>query len=123
MLVQIWTNRGRTSQLLGTPPSSTLNSTELATTFSQPGSFPYPLTIKLDRHGGDPTRKGVFCYQVDERGRPVKGSVRVRPEFRDFGGELVNAARRGEGDETLGGWDGGMVGVVGVGVSGRIGEW
>lgn len=112
--VSIWTNRGRGAQLLGNPTNPDGRSAEeLATDFSRPGSFPYPVTIKIDRHGGRPEFKGVYCYDMDVRGRMVEGSGRVRPEFRAFGGELINAAPnvfRDESDPSLGGFDGGTSG-------------
>ena len=55
-IVKIWTNAAFGATLLGPQfnvdnPPSHVNS---ATDFSLPGSFPYPVTISLDRHGGGP---------------------------------------------------------------------
>lgn len=116
VVVQIWTNRGRSASLLGngTNPDGREES-ELATNFERPGSFPYPVTVKVDRHGGRPEFKGVYCYDMDVRGRMVEGSGRVRPEIRSFGGSVVNAAPtvfRDESDPSLGGFDGGSAGCA-----------
>ena len=114
-LVQIWTNRGKAARLLGSAMSSDgRNETELTNNFAQPGSFPYPVTVKIDRHGGDPSKKGVYCYKLDERSRPVRGSARLRVEYREFGGTRINKAPGRLTDEgtdyTLGGFDGGTGG-------------
>lgn len=115
LLVQIWTNRGKAARLLGSGTSPEgKNEMELASNFTQPGTFPYPVTVKLDRHGGDPAKKGVYCYKLDERSRPVRGSARLRVEYREFGGTRINKAPGRLTDEgtdyTLGGFDGGTGG-------------
>ena len=74
-LVQIWTNMGTSAALLSSnsststasASSSSSNSTDSnasANDYTQPGSFPYPVTVTLDRHGGDPTLKMIYCYGV-----------------------------------------------------------
>ena len=81
-LVQIWTNpafgrvvsnRGSTSGLIGNEAGIKAtgvgpNGTTSATDFAPPGSFPYPITITLDRHGGDPKTKAAFCYRLTSDG-------------------------------------------------------
>lgn len=101
-LVQIWTSKGGSAPLLpgnGTSPSSPRvaeNSTSLsnssANNFDRPGSFPYPITVTLDRHGGDVKTKAVYCYGLDEREKPVSSEKKLQVEDRAFGGKLVNAS-------------------------------
>ena len=63
-----------------------------ATDFSRPGSFPYPVTITLDRHGGNQDKKMVYCYEMDSRQKIVAEEKKLYFEFRGFGGKLVNPA-------------------------------
>ncbi|KAK2764522.1 hypothetical protein FQN54_009217 [Arachnomyces sp. PD_36] len=116
-LVKIWTQPSKSGMsLLGgaaTPtstseptPSSTGTTlaTMSATDFSPPGSFPYPVTITLDRHGGNQDRKMIYCYGMDARQNIVSEDKKLYFEFRGFGGELVNPAGKlfkgdGEDDE------------------------
>jgi hypothetical protein len=77
-LVRIWTNADFGATLVNGGPTvfpssqgngattTTANST--ATDFTAPGSFPYPVSITLDRHGGDMTKKGAYCYKMDPSG-------------------------------------------------------
>jgi hypothetical protein len=118
-LVKMWTRKNATAKLLGGAPQAErgINATQRANDFSKPGTFPYPVTIVVDRHGGDPVKKGVFCYEIDVRQKPVAGSGKVRPEFRSFGGQVINPAPSDFGefsgkdtDVALGGFDGGNAG-------------
>ncbi|KAI9752955.1 MAG: hypothetical protein M1835_001056, partial [Candelina submexicana] len=70
-LVKIWTRKGDSAQLLHNGTTTTTpkdikeakNTTILsANDFSRPGSFPYPVSIVLDRHGGALKEKMVYCY-------------------------------------------------------------
>ena len=93
-LVQIWTRKNST-QLLpkptgGSPAGS--SSTNSSTTFVRPGSFPYPVTITIDRHGGGLSTKMLFCYGMDEREHIDVNSRKFQPEDRASGGSLVNPA-------------------------------
>lgn len=111
-LVQMWTRKNTSAVLLNsTTSSSSSGSTVTTTILGQDNSaFPYPITITTDRHGGDPAKKGVYCYEIDEREKVVAGSGKVRPEFRAFGGTLVNKAPNvfdNSSDPGLGGFDGG----------------
>lgn len=151
-LVQIWTGEGdgkmifptatSTSTSSSSPtsspspsssssPSSVVNS---ATDFTRPGSFPYPVSITLDRHGGDPRRKPVYCYGMESgQGQHVNASeVKLQIEQRGFDGHLVNQApglfdmgeensnsnatsNVGEGageEKEYGGYDGGVGGCA-----------
>jgi hypothetical protein len=110
-LVQIWTRMNGTSQLLNftTSHQSTTNQTDL----TQPGSFPYPITITTDRHGGDPSLKMIYCYEMDDREGIVAGSGKINEENRGFGGTLINPAPSvfsNSSDPSFGGFDGGTGG-------------
>lgn len=99
--VSIWTRKTVSSLLPGTSFTmavsngttaesiAAVNST--ANDMAAPGSFPYPITISLDRHGGDAKHKGVYCYGLTSDGEVTDASTWV-PENRAFGGSLVNPA-------------------------------
>lgn len=112
-LVQIWTQPSNVSGMTllsngnnnnagsATPTSSALLPTATATgnatnssanDFLRPGSFPYPTTIKLDRHGGDASKKMVYCYGMDGNEHIIPSEKKLQLENRGFGGELVNPA-------------------------------
>ena len=96
-LVQIWTRNG----FVASSPASDVNATissdnstdptaSSANDFDAPGSFPYPVTIKLDRHGGDINFKQVYCYGIDDHERPLSSQKKIQNENRSVGGQLVN---------------------------------
>ncbi|KFY88088.1 hypothetical protein V498_06913 [Pseudogymnoascus sp. VKM F-4517 (FW-2822)] len=109
-LVQMWTRKDGSAALLNSTGASS-NGTVTTTILGENPDFPYPVTITTDRHGGDPTKKGVYCYEIDEREKVVAGSAKIRLESRGFGGTLINKAPGVFGssasDATLGGYDGG----------------
>ncbi|KAK5400835.1 hypothetical protein LTR06_011219 [Exophiala xenobiotica] len=77
-------------------PISITNSTSMsnnsATNFNRPGSFPYPSTISLDRHGGNINKKAVYCYGLDDL-QVIQDDVKsIVPELRGVGGQLTNPA-------------------------------
>jgi hypothetical protein len=90
--VQIWTNKGSSVQLLPSAGSSS-SGTDGGDTFSRPGTFPYPITISLDRHGGGLTTKMLFCFGLDVSGHIDVNSRQFQREDRGFGGILANPAR------------------------------
>ena len=109
-LVQMWTRMNTTARLNG-------NITSPKTNFTQPGTFPYPTTITIDRHGGNPSKKMVYLYEMDERRAINKTSGKLMGEDRAFGGTIVNPAGRIFNNETdsspdLGGFDGGNSGCA-----------
>lgn len=122
-LVQMWTKPAFGATLL--PPLTNTNSTRgngdkanSAIDFSRPGSFPYPTTITLDRHGGNINKKTAYCYGVDGL-QVIQADVKTLiPEARGINGNLINAAPRlvnGTGlddgfDQNAGGIDGGTGG-------------
>ncbi|EER37005.1 conserved hypothetical protein [Histoplasma capsulatum H143] len=130
-LVQIWTQPSQNSMGLiplqpsptPTPGSSSPPAPEsptaapfptAATDFTRPGSFPYPITIVLDRHGGDPKSKMVYCYQLDLEQRYVLSSKTLQVEDRGYRGQLVNPGSllggSARGTSSAGGFDGGTGG-------------
>ncbi|MCJ1312847.1 hypothetical protein MMC25_006523 [Agyrium rufum] len=127
LLVQIWTNQAGTTQLLpflndtsassSSSSSSSLSSSSTnssATDFSRPGSFPYPITIILDRHGGDVSTKEIYCYGIDEAEHVVQNERKIQLENRAFGGPgLINAAMGAFGNVTVGGGPGQFGGIDG----------
>ncbi|KAJ6134659.1 hypothetical protein N7523_000981 [Penicillium sp. IBT 18751x] len=125
-LVQIWTQPGKmgydllspsngTSTLSSATPtstSSTATSSSSATNYTRPGSFPYPVTITIDRHGGDPDKKLVYCYAIEENGHYNVSDSKLQAEYRGVGGTWINPANGNEvnGNSTYGGIDGGTGG-------------
>ena len=121
-IVKMWTNSAFGATLLGpqfnvdSPPSKSSSATD----FTPPGSFPYPVTITLDRHGGDLHKKGVFCYGVDGSQHIISDQKTLVPEDRSSGGVAINPApplisTPGEGngfDPNAGGIDGGTGGCA-----------
>lgn len=109
-LVQMWTRMNSTTRLLNSTSSSSPAS---GSNFTQPGTFPYPVTITLDRHGGDATRKMLYCYEMDEREGIISSEKQLVGENRGFGGKIINPAAQifqNESDPSLGGVDGGTGG-------------
>lgn len=133
-LVQIWTKKGNSATLLSqsanststSPHSSSGNATALTTSsannFTQPGSFPYPVTITLDRHGGDIAKKMVFCYGLDDREHINATQKLYQLEDRGVGGQLVNPARGPFGDVNVTAAQGGPGGIDG-GSGGCLCKW
>jgi hypothetical protein len=134
-LVRIWTNSGFGATLMNGGPTvfpsvsgddatnTTGNST--ATDFTPPGSFPYPISVTLDRHGGDMDKKGAYCYKMDPSGNGKivvdDTSPVVVAENRGAGGVQINPAPSklklpnggnagGTFDANAGGIDGGTGG-------------
>ena len=121
-LVQIWTNQGQMASLLTSSNSTTANSTgkppsnlteSSANDFSRPGSFPYPVSITLDRHGGDIKTKEIFCYGVDNRQRIIPSQKKLQLEDRSFQGNLVNPALGPFGQVNVSTSEGGPGGIDG----------
>ncbi len=100
--VEIWTRMANTTRLLG---SGIAGSGGNAT---QPGSFPYPVTITLDTHGGERGKKFVFARGVDDRQRIVLNDARFVLNNLNTTGDLANPASGF--NPSLGGMDGGTGG-------------
>lgn len=89
-LVQIWTRSQSTKPLLNPAQNTT------ADAFQRPGTFPYPVTFTLDRHGGDVSKKNLFCYRMEKDGTidaSKSGNKFFQFEDRGFGGNLVNGTQ------------------------------
>ena len=120
-LVRIYTNSAFPATLLNGGVHSDGSSgkkTNSATNYTPPGSFPYPASIDIDRHGGEVGKKLVYCYGVDGLQVIDKETKSVVPERRGAGGTVVNAApglaefegEQGGFDKDAGGADGGTGG-------------
>ncbi|KAL8936294.1 MAG: hypothetical protein Q9216_005011 [Gyalolechia sp. 2 TL-2023] len=121
-LVQIWTRKESAAPLLqssnsssNSPPGSRpKNLTESsANDFTRPGSFPYPVSITLDRHGGDIKKKMVYCYDLDQEKHIIGDEKQIQLEDRAFAGALVNPAQGPFGKVNVTGDDGGPGGIDG----------
>ena len=119
-LVQIWTNKGFVASSRASNTNSTMlssNSTNLTTSsandFQAPGSFPYPVTVTLDRHGGDIYSKMIYCYAIDDEEKPISSQKKVELEDRSFGGTLVNPTLGPFADVNVTLADGGPGGIDG----------
>jgi hypothetical protein len=88
-LVQIWT-RSKTSKPLLQGSSQTGPDSA-----KRPGTFPYPVTITLDRHGGNAAKKNLYCYQMETDGTIQDKESKKGFQFEDraFGGNLVNGTQ------------------------------
>ncbi|KAJ4324795.1 hypothetical protein N0V94_001024 [Neodidymelliopsis sp. IMI 364377] len=88
-LVQIWTRSQSSKPLLKSSTQSGSSDTR------RPGTFPYPVTVTIDRHGGNAAKKNLYCYQM-ERDGTIKNDASKRSfqfEDRAFGGNLVNGTQ------------------------------
>ena len=90
------------------------NKTSSATNFERPGSFPYPTSFVVDRHGGDIDTKAIYCYGM-QNGNIVKSEKFQSAELRSFGGQSINPAPavlddQNDFNKTAGGIDGGTGG-------------
>ena len=119
-LVQIWTKKGFVASSQASDTMSTISSDDStnftassANDFQAPGSFPYPVTIKLDRHGGDINSKLVYCYGIDDEERPMSSQKKIQIEHRSFRGTLVNPTLGPFGNVNVTLADGGPGGIDG----------
>lgn len=107
--IAIWTRAGASKQLLPRPFANTSGSSNFsATDFTRPGSFPYPVTVTLDRHGGAVEKKGIYCYGMKE-GKVLIEDRKWHLEDRAAGGYSINPAEGPWGNVTVGSggdWDG-----------------
>ncbi|KAF2460106.1 hypothetical protein BDY21DRAFT_369989 [Lineolata rhizophorae] len=109
--VQIWTRDAGSRPLLAPIPGDEGSGGD--PDFQRPGGFAYPVTIALDRHGGGLNQKMVYCYALDERGRPVPDAKKFQLEDRSFGGVAVNPAQGPFGNVSVGLDEGGPGGIDG----------
>ena len=101
-LVQIWTRMQNTTLLLS--PKTALALTPANAT--QPGTFPYPITVTEDLHGGDFSRKGVYARLMSTKQEILLTNSSGIVDNLSFGGALVNHGT----NPTFGGSDGGSGG-------------
>jgi hypothetical protein len=108
--VQIWTRRGFVADVPAAAAGIDSSSSDgvaarvqagesSANEMQAPGSFPYAVTISLDRESGPDGEegKGVFCWALDWSGRVVGNGVRVSEK--DVSAK-VQVGRR-DGDESV----------------------
>ncbi|KAL8689756.1 MAG: hypothetical protein Q9218_004642 [Villophora microphyllina] len=122
-LVQIWTRKANAAPLLQSSNSTAASSStdshpknltlSSANNFTRPGSFPYPVSITVDRHGGDIKKKMIYCYGLDQQEHIVSDEKQIQLEDRAFGGTLVNPAQGPFGEVKVSGDDGGPGGIDG----------
>jgi hypothetical protein len=117
LLVQIWTRKA--TPLL---PHASSGSKISNGNFAQPGSFPYPVTITLDRHGGNPTTKMLYCFGLEATGALNTTARQFQPEDRAYGGTIVNPAAGPFGSNNVSIADGGPGGIDG-GSGGCFCQW
>jgi hypothetical protein len=53
------------------------------------------VTVTLDRHGGNPAKKNLYCYQMESDGTIQNKDSKKSFQFEDraFGGNLVNGTQ------------------------------
>jgi hypothetical protein len=98
--VEIWTRRENSTRLLAGGVSGQ--------DAAQPGTFPYPVTVTMDTHGGERGKKFVFVRGVDDRQRIVLDDARFVANQMNTTGDLINPA--GGFNPSFGGMDGGTGG-------------
>ncbi|RMZ66619.1 glycoprotease family [Pyrenophora seminiperda CCB06] len=103
-LVQIWTRSKDSKPLLQKSASNA------SAVFARPGTLPYPVTVTIDRHGGDPSKKNLYCYEMEGDGSIKNEDSKKSFQFEDrgFGGNLVKGTQ-GQGNVN-GSIDGGTGG-------------
>ena len=88
-LVQIWTRSQSSKPLLQSSTQSGSSDLE------RPGTFPYPVTVTIDRHGGNAAKKNLYCYQIESDGTIKNDASKRSFQFEDraFGGNLINGTQ------------------------------
>ncbi|PNY29537.1 tRNA N6-adenosine threonylcarbamoyltransferase, mitochondrial [Tolypocladium capitatum] len=107
VLVRIWTRslELNTSALLRPDPGRGIGGTG---DLIRPGTMPYPVTVTLDTHGGNPDKKLVWDWPMDERQKLNMDKPELLANDMGIGGTWINP--RGTGDPKVGGFDGGTGG-------------
>ncbi|KAM0370634.1 hypothetical protein ACHAPY_010485 [Fusarium culmorum] len=111
LLVQIWTRTlaANQSKLIDSNGKGGIDgSAELI----RPGTMPYPVTVTMDTHGGDPAKKFVWDWPIDDRQKIDAEKPELLANNIGVGGSWIN--KRAGGDEKFGGFDGGTGGCVAV---------
>ena len=119
-----------TSSSSSSSSSSASLANSSANDFTRPGSFPYPISITIDRHGGDIKAKNLFCYGLDDEEKPIPSEKKIQLENREFSGGggvgggkgLINPALGPFGHVNVTEKEGGPGGIDG-GVGGCLCRW
>jgi hypothetical protein len=108
--VEIWTNLdANTTRFVGGGAlGATLQQHPGPRNDTRPGSLPYPVTITVDTHGGDPAKKGTWAYRVTDRQMIDTDQFYFVANNVGFNRAVVNPL--GTGDLSPGGVDGGQGG-------------
>lgn len=113
-VVKIFTRLENSTRLLGgaatSAPSTTSSSGAITTSATgtndtMPGTFPYPITIGLDTHGGDRDSKASFLYGVEPDLHINTTDPFLIANLQSFGGSRINPSY--DPDMSYGGVDGG----------------
>ncbi|KAK4195178.1 hypothetical protein QBC40DRAFT_316919 [Triangularia verruculosa] len=103
--VEIWTRKENSTKLVG----KGFGGRESNRNETQPGTFPYPITVTLDTHGGIPGSKFVFGRGVDRKNQKiVLDDAKLFLNQMNNTGDLVNPG--GFFNPSFGGMDGGTGG-------------
>ncbi|ROW11058.1 hypothetical protein VMCG_01099 [Cytospora schulzeri] len=103
-IVKIWTQKGNSTRLMGgATPATDVSATTM------PGTFPYPITIGEDTHGGDVDLKTSFAYGVEADQHINTTSATLITNNIGYGSQVINP-RLPAGDLSYGGIDGGTGG-------------
>ncbi|TLD12737.1 uncharacterized protein PgNI_04878 [Pyricularia grisea] len=110
--VQIWTRRSGTAKLLSHDALNVQGLSEKETLeLRRPGTFPYPITIGEDTHGGDPNKKGTYTFELDDRGRPQRDNDKIFLQLNHMDTTTALINPRGKNfNPSFGGIDGGTGG-------------
>ncbi|CAI4216181.1 unnamed protein product [Parascedosporium putredinis] len=85
--MKIWTNSAASKGLLAKGDKPGIEDT---VDLTRPGTMPYPVTMTLDTHGGDPQTKFVWAWSIDERQRIDTLKPKFLSNDMSKGGTLVN---------------------------------
>lgn len=105
MLVQIWTKKLDETSLIGRGDGKPINGSEQ---LIRPGTMPYPVTVVLDTHGGNPKEKMVWQWPMNARQQVDEENPKLMPNNMKVAGTRVNPSSTG--DAKFGGFDGGSGG-------------
>lgn len=88
-LVQIWTRSQSSKSLLQSSAQSGSSESK------RPGTFPFPVTVTIDRHGGNAAKKNLYCYTMESDGSIKNDASKRSFQFEDraFGGNLVSGTQ------------------------------
>ena len=70
--------------------------------------MPYPVTVTIDTHGGEPSKKFVWMWPINDRQQLDEENPKLLANNIGFGGTWIN--KRSRGDKSFGGFDGGTGG-------------